>query len=420
MVCGWLILASRPWRDPNRPAGVLEAAIVALFAALLLQLMPLPGRLIDWISPADRAVWDRVSLYVPGFLPLSINPRAGVWATLIAALAIVTFLTARRLMRSGSIRIFIRGLSAIGVLLSAIGIAQDATARGLMYWFRRPLQEGAPPFGPFVDRNSFATWALLAIPLCVGYLTAHTTVHHRPIASRMHWTARVRDALDGRAIWLAASVTLMLIALAITLSRSGITSLVAALLLGAYLMARRQPRGGRAVSWVAALCAIGIVLGVARVDPWVLGRRFAAARTSAAHRLVIWRETLPIVRDFWLTGTGAGTYETAMLVYQRSSRGVRFNQAHNHYLQVVAEGGLLLSIPLAIALWSFARAAVASVREDASGMYWVRAGALCGLAGVAAQSFWETGLTAPANAILAAITAAIVVHRRDPAAETHR
>ena len=32
---------------------------------------------------------------------------------------------------------------------------------------------------------------------------------------------------------------------------------------------------------------------------------------------------------------------------------------------------------------------------------------------VASQSFWETGLTMPANAILAAIAAAIVVH--DPA-----
>ena len=39
-----------------------------------------------------------------------------------------------------------------------------------------------------------------------------------------------------------------------------------------------------------------------------------------------------------------------------------------------------------------------------------RAGALCGLVGVAVQSVWETGLTAPANAVLAALAAAIAVH----------
>ena len=49
-------------------------------------------------------------------------------------------------------------------------------------------------------------------------------------------------------------------------------------------------------------------------------------------------ETLPIIRDFPLTGTGAGTFPTAMLVYQQSDRRLFFNQAHNHYLQFAAEG----------------------------------------------------------------------------------
>jgi hypothetical protein len=49
-------------------------------------------------------------------------------------------------------------------------------------------------------------------------------------------------------------------------------------------------------------------------------------------------------------------------------------------------------------------------------MYWVRGGAFCGLCGVAAQSFWETGLTMPANAALAAIAAAIVLHTPAPQA----
>ena len=47
-------------------------------------------------------------------------------------------------------------------------------------------------------------------------------------------------------------------------------------------------------------------------------------------------------------------------------------------------------------------------------MYFLRAGALCGLFGVAVQSVWETGLTTPANAVLAALAAAMVVHRSAP------
>jgi O-antigen ligase len=213
----------------------------------------------------------------------------------------------------------------------------------------------------------------------------------------------------------------MVIALLASLSRSGMMSMAAAAALGALLAGRRRGDGHRNTrSWLWALAAIILLLAIARIDPVTLGRRFASAGTSAADRFVIWRETMPLVRDFWLTGTGAGTYETAMLVYQRSSPGVRFNQAHNHYLQVAAEGGLLLGVPVLIGLIAYATAAVKRVSSDDSGMFWVRAGALCGLFGVAAQSVWDTGLTAPANAILAAIAAAIAVHPADDRPEDAR
>jgi O-antigen ligase len=105
-----------------------------------------------------------------------------------------------------------------------------------------------------------------------------------------------------------------------------------------------------------------------------------------------------------------------MLLYQRTSLGWLYNQAHNHYLQVVSEGGLLLAVLVFGALALYARDAWQRLQADKTGMYWIRAGAFCGLAGVAVQSLWETGLTMPANAALAAIAAAVVVH--DPAPQT--
>jgi len=129
-----------------------------------------------------------------------------------------------------------------------------------------------------------------------------------------------------------------------------------------------------------------------------------------ADRLTIWHDTLPVLGDFWFTGTGAGTYRRTMAVYQRSKPGVIFNQAHNHYLQVAAEGGVLVGLPLFLALCALARAIVVSVRADRSEIYWIRTGAAAGLFGVAVQSVWETGLTIPANAALAAVLAAIAIH----------
>jgi O-antigen ligase len=133
--------------------------------------------------------------------------------------------------------------------------------------------------------------------------------------------------------------------------------------------------------------------------------------------MLIWRDTIPLIRDFWLTGTGAGTYETAMLVYQRSAPGVRFNQAHDHYLQAAAEGGLLIGIPLLLGMAWLLRASAARLREPSSALLWLRAGAAAGLAGAAVQSVWETGLTVPANGALAVVLAAILVHVPAPRAE---
>lgn len=413
-----MVAGSRASREIDRDLSQLDRIVVVIILAIVLQIVPLPSSLVDVVSPASRPVQERLALVAPSMSGLTIDRRSTAWAAVVVLLAALSFHAGRRHLGDSGMRVLIRGVSAIAVAVSAVGIAQGASGTGLMYWMRAPLQEGAPPFGPFVDRNSFATWVLLAAPLCAGYLAAHTAAHHREHAPGTLWHARLRDAMDARAIWLTAALALMLAALTATLSRSGISSLAVAAALAAYLRSLRRPRERARAHVVAALAGVIFVVAIGRIDPLAVGARFASTRASAAGRLTIWRDTVPVVRDFWLTGTGAGTYETAMLVYQRSSPGVRFNQAHNQYLQWAAEGGLLLMVPAAIALWLFARAAARRLAADRSAMFWVRGGALCGLAAVAAQSIWETGLTVPANAVLAALSAAIVLHRRRPLGDT--
>ena len=113
-----------------------------------------------------------------------------------------------------------------------------------------------------------------------------------------------------------------------------------------------------------------------------------------------------------MSGTGAGTYGIAMLYYQRADRFVQFNQAHNQYLQVAAEGGIVLVGLVLAALTALARTIGQRLESESTGAYWIRVGAACGLLAVALQSLWETGLVMPANAALAAVLAAIACHER--------
>jgi hypothetical protein len=423
LACAALAIKYRPALLDRSRTPHLDLWMFAVLGASLLQVIPLPRAVLSTITPAAETVARRLVLVdLGGPLPITIDLPRSAAAILIIAGVLLLFITARQVFDAGGLRTVARLIAVMGLVLSAIALAQDATGRGLMYWRWKPVDPGPNPFGPFVNRNHFATWAMMAVPLCIGYLAAHASAH-QGVGPAATWRRRVVAAIDARAWMLLASATLLIVAIAASLSRSGLLGLAAALACGAMLARRRQRsdvasvqrRRGRTHSFrartlVVALGIIAVVAVLTQVGPGAIAGRFGASRVAVADRLMIWHDTLPVLRDFWLTGTGVGTFLTSMSVYQRSSPGVIFNQAHNHYLQIAAEGGLLVGIPVALALAAFARAGWRSLETDRSGVFWLRAGAASGLCGVAIQSLWETGLTVPANAAMATALAAMVLH----------
>ncbi len=391
---------------------MLDVALLGLMAYGFLQVVPMPGLVLQIVSPSDPAVRAAMALEPPasGWLPLSIDPWATAWASLVAAGAISLFFGARATFAHGGVRRTARGISAIGLAASFIAIAQAATAGRLIYWRYPTEYEGPLPFGPFVNRNHFGTWVIMAAPVCLGYLLARTARVERADASILSRRTRFARMADGRRLWLTAAGAGMIGALLLSLSRSGVVSLAAATLAGS-LMFRQRTASARG-PWLIAAVAITIGLGISQANLPALADRFTRSGSGVGNRVRIWRDTVPIIGDFWLTGTGEGTYRTSMLYYQRGEREVQFNQAHNHYLQALSEGGLIAFGLLGCAVVAFVRTVRERVKVDGSAVYWIRAGAATGLMAAALQSLWETGLTMPANAALASVLAAIAVHER--------
>jgi O-antigen ligase len=154
----------------------------------------------------------------------------------------------------------------------------------------------------------------------------------------------------------------------------------------------------------------------------LLSRLDETRSLGLAQRVAIWRDTLGVVRDFPAAGVGAGNFANAMRLYQTGDRTYFWNEAHDEYLQAAAEGGLLFAIPAVIALAALWRAGAHAFRHGALELRWMRLGAAAALLAVAVQSIWETGVTLPANGMLAAVAAAILVHssrHRSHAAARH-
>ena len=259
----------------------------------------------------------------------------------------------------------------------------------------------------------------MAVPLIVGYWFA------RGAHQRGHSTdggfAHALSAAGVTGMWLVVAAILLVVAVFVVGSRSALVSLAIAAILWIWLT--RRHFDSYRLARLAGFAAILILAVVTYAQISVVWERFAGAAEQQSGewgRLAIWRETLPLVQDFWLTGTGLGTYPTAMLIYQESNRAYFFNQAHNHYLQLATEGGVLLTIPAILIVLAFLHLAGRRLAEDRSGHFWIRSGAASGLCAVACQSFWETGLRMPANALLAAVLAAMTVHAPKYAAPQRR
>lgn len=392
---------------------LLDLALLGFAGGIAIQLVPLPGAVSSALSPHAWTLQSFLQIRAAeGFRPLSIDARLTREGLATAASALLLFWAARESFRRGGVRLAARVIAWGGCAAALVGLVQRATAPTLLLWRWTPADPGSQPFGPFVNRNHFAMWLLMASALTAGYLVSHLRSHRfdeRPPSARL----MLRDLLaDGGALLLAGALLAMMLALVSSLSRAALLGLATAAVVAGLLARRRGARDG-----LVAAAAIALLLaGAIWVNRQGLIGRLDATITAQVGRPVIWAETLPLIRDFWLTGTGGGTYGEAMLRYQRTSTEALFNQAHNEYLQLAAEGGLLLVVPALVAAWRLTRTVRGRLAEDTHELLWLRIGAAAGLCGVAVHCLFESGLRMPANALLFALLAGIAVHepRRVP------
>jgi O-antigen ligase len=403
----------------RRPYRLLDAALSVCLLVTAAELVPIPRGVRDRLAPSASVV-ER-ALFFDGEpsarATLSLDATSTAWALAFGAALLLLFWSARSIFeRGGSLRHVLRGMTWLGLALAAVMFVQRATTPGLIYGFWRPITRASNPMplGPFVNRNDIATWLIVACPVVFGY--ALTRIESRSSAP----LGRDANALvDSRTLWLAAAVCLMMAALLASLSRSGLFGGAAALLVFAALAGRRL-EGGRLVWLLVGVAGLIAVAAIYVNFSALLQRISDTLPSNLGGRPTVWRETWPMARDFLATGIGVGAFERGMLVYQRSTRLIFFNHAHNEYLQVLVEGGLLLAIPAVAAI----AAGISSIRRrlavDTTPVYWMRAGAASGMAAVAAQSIWDTGLRMPANAVLFAIVAAVALHEGDSRAPRTR
>ena len=182
------------------------------------------------------------------------------------------------------------------------------------------------PFGSFVNRHNFAAYMEMTIAVPLGLMFAGAVPK------------------DRRLLYITA-IALMGIALLLSGSRGGLISLLAQIFFLVILTTETKSYGQLILKiGLSVLLVATIVTGSILIGGESSLTRFAETATSedfSANRMYIWGVTLDIIKNNFLFGAGLGAFPVAYTPHDVLSGLERVEQAHNDYLQVLADAGVI-------------------------------------------------------------------------------
>ena len=378
------------------PGGVVRWTVALLPAYVLIQVVPLPVSLVRVLSPARAegvAALELIGAKV-NFASLSVSPAATFQSFLLVCGYLIIFLLVRELTWrfDDSCWLAIWPIVAIGALEAGLGLCQYFGGTGeQVRW------------GTYANHNHYAGFLEMALPFAVVYPVALL----RRARSRGH--SPVAPALAACGVWALAG--LMFAGIVHSFSRMGfIAALSSLFVMGTLAFGSRQlswvassrKRQGGAVGLVAALVLAGFVF----LPPDKLILRFAqlvSTDVTGGGRAQLWAETIPLIRAYPVFGCGLGGYETAFWRFKVSGVLVTDDFAHNDYLQLLAELGLVGFAIGATLAFSVVRMAVRrAVRSADPGARYFAVASAGALAAILLHSLADFNLYIPANAMLLA------------------
>ena len=384
VVDGWTLGTIRISRSS------LQLPLLGLIVLGLIQLLPLRSVGVDGVS-------------IPLARSLSLDPNS-TRLVLVQLSSLFIYFAATLVFTDTPHRlhILVRTIMIFGFCLALFGLTQSFASPNKVYWIRELSQSTA--FGPFINRHHFAGYMELTIALPLGLLFAGAVEKEK------------------RLLYLFAA-GLMGVALVMTSSRGGIISLVAEILFFVIVTAlwrpenqeRRGSRGGR-FKGVAIRVGLGVGLMVALfAGVLLLGGEFSITRfidsvntddptTGRAH---FWAVTLDVIQAHPWIGTGLGAFGVIYTRYDSRNGLFRLEQAHNDYLQIFSDAGVIgAALALAFIVILLRRTFV-RMRSGDEFRRGIAIAALGGCFAVLVHSLFDFTLHTTSNALLFLVLAAL-------------
>lgn len=301
-----------------------------------------------------------------------------------AAYGIVFFTATQRLHRSLWIKIFALFFIAFGFLLALFAIVQQLTWNGNLYWVV-PNRYGGMVYGPYVDHSHYAGLMEMLVPIPLVF------------AMMTRWPISLRVLFAFVALLMASTIFL-------SRSMGGMLAFGSQMIILAIIVAVRE-RSKRQVPLMLVV-ALFFAVWLVMLSPGGISERIARlhdplGKAGAGDRLAIVRDSLKMIRSRPILGWGLGTFPQVYPSFRSFYTNYFVNEAHNDYIQMAVETGL---VGVALGGWFI----VLFFRKGLHGIDCWRTdirsamtlASIIGVTGILVHSLSDFNLQIPANAAI--------------------
>jgi O-antigen ligase len=313
--------------------------------------------------------------------------RANTFSTtlLYFAYGLLCFLMVQCLRRTSQVKVFAWVFSGYGFIVALFALMQGIAPNGKLYWLRS-LPSGGWIYGPFVNHNHYAGLMemLTPIPLVIS-LADNVRDSRRALAALAAAVMASTIFLSGSRGGMAAFGTQVALLAGVLITRR--KNRKVALVLGAFL--------------IVALALMAWLGGGELVERLVSMHEGTRAELSGGTRLTIDRDALKIFVQKPISGWGLGTFPDIYPQFSNLSTNFQVGPAHNDYLQLLVEMGVLgfaTMLWFLLTLFGSAFKKLKHFPADASST--VTLAAVLGVTGILVHSVVDFNLQIPSNAAL--------------------
>lgn len=302
------------------------------------QWIPLPFSWIQWLSPQAAQVHAFTN---PPLTTLSVDPHSTAVGLLKSISYILLFtLTLLVVNTRNRLRWIALALVFSGLFQALYGsfMVLEGLESG---FFHEKIHSRGVATGTFINRNHLAGYLVMCLSVGIGLMIAMLGNG----ASYSNW----RQRLAGLFTWMLSEkmrlrlyLVFMVIALVMTHSRMGNTAFFASMMIAGVIALVLSRHANRAT--VILLVSL-IVIDIFIVGTWFglekVAQRLERTSLATETRKEVNIDTLPYWDDYFLTGSGLGSYYTTFPRYQGADVKDFWDHAHNDYLEFAAETGLI-------------------------------------------------------------------------------